>query len=229
VVGGLAPAVHAPYNPLPMRPPMLLGAALVALCAVSAPVRALESVWARLPAGLPADSLAPALLRLEAASPRSTAAGAAYALGQFHHARGEYRLAADAFGRAAARLTGYERAESRYRQGLAWLGAGDGGRARAAFEEVATESQPLRPLAQLGLAQALAFGGETEREIAVLKHLLDGPAGEAEPAALERYAALCDRAHRTSDAIAARDRLLRRWPRSLEAARLGQPAVLVRP
>jgi tetratricopeptide (TPR) repeat protein len=201
----------------------------VALCVVAAPARALESVWARLPAGLPADSLAPALLQIEAAGPRSTAAGAAYALGQFHHARGEYRAAADAFGRAAARLADYDRADARYRQGLSWLGALDGGRARAAFEAVAAESQPLRSLAQLGLAQALALTGETEHELAVLKHLLDGSAGEAEPAALERYAALCDRVHRTSDANAARDRLLRRWPRSLEAARLGQPAVLAKP
>ena len=201
----------------------------MALCAVAAPARALESVWARLPAGLPADSLAPVLLQLEAGGPRSTAAGAAYALGQFHHARGEYRLAADAFGRAAARLADYDRAEARYRQGLSWLGARDGGRARASFEAVSAESKPLRPLAQLGLAQALALTGETARELDVLRHLLDGPAGEAEPAALERYAALCDRTHRTADAIAARDRLLRRWPHSLEAARLGQPAVLVRP
>jgi tetratricopeptide (TPR) repeat protein len=201
----------------------------VALCAFAAPASALESVWARLPAGLPADSLRPVLLRIEAAGPKSTAAGAAYALGQFHHARGEYRLAADAFGRAAARLADYDRAEARYRQGLSWLGAVDGGRARAAFEEVSSESQPLRPLAQLGLARALALTGETEREFVVLRRLLDGPAGEAEPAALERFAALCDRAHRTADALAARDRLLRRWPRSLEAARLGQPAVLVKP
>jgi Tfp pilus assembly protein PilF len=212
-----------------MRPLMLLPAALVALSVVVVPARALESVWARIPAGVAADSLAPVLLRIEAEGPRSAAAAAARALGQFHHARGEYRLAAEAFGRAAARVEGYDRAEARYRQGLSWLGAGDGGRARASFESVSAESQPLRALAQLGLAQALALGGETEQETSVLKHLLDGPAGEAEPAALELYAALCDRAHRTTDATAARDRLLRRWPRSLEAARLGQPAGLVKP
>lgn len=206
-----------------MRSLTCLGVVLVALLAVT-PARALESVWSRLPIGLPADSLAPALRRIEAAGPRSTAAAAAFALGQFHHARGEYRLAAEAFGRAAARLSGYERAEARYRQGLAWLGTGDGGRARASFEAVSAESQTLRPLSQLGLSQALALTGEPEREMEVLRRLLDGPAGEAEPAALERYAALCDRLHRTADAVAARDRLLRRWPRSLEAARLGQPS-----
>ncbi len=200
---------------------------MVLLAAV--PAHALESVWSKLPAGIATDSLAPVLRRIESAGPRTTAAGAAFVLGQFHHARGEYREAAEAFGRCAARLTGYDRAEARYRQGLAWLGAQDGGRARAAFEEVSAASQPLRPFSQLGLAQALDLTGERARELDVLRRLLDGPAGEVEPAALERYAALCDAAHRTADAIAARDRLLRRWPRSLEAARLGQPAVLLRP
>ena len=157
------------------------------------------------------------------------AAGAAFTLGQFHHARGEYRQAAEAFGRAAARLAGHDRSDARYRQGLSWLGGGDGGRARAAFEAVSAESQPLRQLAQLGLAQALALTGEPARELDVLKHLLDGPAGEAEPAALELYALLCDRAHQTEAAIAARDRLWRRWPRSLEAARLGELSVRGKP
>jgi Tfp pilus assembly protein PilF len=169
------------------------------------------------------------LRRLETGGPRSTSAAAAFTLGQFHHARGEYRAAAEAFGRAAARLQGYDRAEARYRAGLAWLGAEDGGRARAAFEEVSTLSQPLRPLAQLGLAQSLALTGEGAREMDVLKRLLEGPAGEAEPAALERYAVLCDRAHRVADAVAARDRLQRRWPRSLEAARMATTSKLVNP
>lgn len=210
-----------------MRSPTFpsLVAAVLAACLACAPAHALEAVWGKLPTGLPADSLGPALRRLEAMGPRGVSAGAAFTLGQFHLARGEYRPAADAYGRAAARLSGYDRAEARYRQGVAWLGVGDGGRARAAFEEVSTLSQPLRPLAQLGLAQALALTGEPQREWDVLRRLLDGPAGEAEPAALERYAALCDRAHRAADAMAARDRLMRRWPRSLEAARLGQPAI----
>jgi tetratricopeptide (TPR) repeat protein len=207
---------------------MLVGAALVALCAVAAPVRALESVWARLPAGLPADSLAPALLRLEAASPRSTAAGAAYALGQFHHARGEYRLAAGAFGRAAARLQGVEHTEARYRQGLAFLGDRDPGHARAAFEEVAMLSQPFRALAQMGLARAYALAGDPEQELNVLRRLLDRPAGEAEPAALAAYAALCDRTRRLGEARGARERLAKRWPRSFEAVLLPPPGVEAR-
>jgi tetratricopeptide (TPR) repeat protein len=211
-----------------MRRPRLLTATVLLLSGALASL-ATAPVWDQLPAGLPADSLAPALRSLESRASRPVAASAAFALGQFHHARGEYRAAADAFSRAAARLAGAERAEARYRQGLALLGAREGGRARAAFEDVLALSQPLRPLAQLGLARALALAGETARELDVLARLLDGPAGEAEPAALERYAELCERLERTDQASAARDRLLRRWPRSYEAARLGRPAPPIGP
>jgi len=204
-----------------MRPLYLLVLLTVAL---SGPAFALEPVWDRIPPGTPADSLEPVLRALEARGPRLQVAAAAFALGQFHHARGEYRPAAEAFGRAAARLSGYDRAEARYRQGLALLGAGEAGRARAAFEEVSALSQPLRPFAQLGLAQAFALSGEAAREYDVLRRLLDGPAGEAEPAALERYAQICDRLRRPAEAESARERLLRRWPRSFEAARLDRPS-----
>jgi len=203
--------------------------ALILTLLLAGPSWPLEPVWSHLPVGLPADSLAPSLLRLESRGSRALAASAAYTLGQFHHARGEYRPAAEAFGRAAARLTGEERADARYGQGLALLGAQDAGRARAAFEDVAASSVSLRAFAQLGLAQAHALSGETSREMEVLRRLLDGPAGEAEPAALERYAALCDRLSRASDATAARERLLRRWPRSFEAARLGPQPLRVTP
>ena len=84
-------------------------------------------------------------------------------------------------------------------------------------------SQTLRALAQLGLAQSFVLAGERERAIDVLRRLLDGPAAEAEPAALARYAALCERAHREADVAAARARLARRWPRSFEAALLPPP------
>lgn len=198
------------------------------LLAVS-PVRAVPSPWAQLPSGLPADSLVNALRTMEARGPRPAAAAAAYALGQLHHARGEYRPAAEAFGRAAARFSGPDRAEARYRQGLAWLGAQEPGRARASFEEVAAASRPLRAFAQLGLAHAHALAGEPAREKTVLERLLASPAGEAEPAALERYAQVSDRLHRESDARTARERLLQRWPRSFEAAREGRPATRTRP
>ena len=202
---------------------------LLAFASTAAPVRALEPVWSQLPRAIPADSLAPALQTLEARGPRQISASAAYALGQFHHARGEYRAAADAFGRAAARLSGPDRAEARYRQGLAWLGAGEPGRARATFEEVAATSRALRSAAQFGLSQAFALSGEVTREMDVLERLLEDSAGEAEPGALERYALICDRAHRVKDAEAARERLRRRWPRSFEAARANQTATRARP
>ena len=185
---------------------------------------AMEDISSRLPRGLPADSLGSALRRIEAAGPASTSAAAAFAEGQFHHARGEYRLAADAFGRAAARLQGLDHTEARYRQGLAFLGERDAARARAAFEEVSMLSQPYRALAQLGLARAHGLAGESDQELTVLRRLLDRPAGEAEPAALALYAALCDRQHHASEARAARERLVKRWPRSFEAALLASAA-----
>jgi len=209
------------------RATLLLLTATITLAARGA--AAPESVWSRLPRGIPADSLAPALRRLESAGPADVAGGAAYALGQFHLARGEYHLAATAFGRAAARLQGIERASARYRQGLAWLGEGEAARARAAFEEVAMLSESHRALSQLGLAQCYALTGETDQELNVLRRLLDRPAGEAEPAALARYAALCDRQHRTTEARAARERLAQRWPRSFEAALLGAPEPAPKP
>ena len=192
-----------------------------ALLAAAVPARAMEPVWPQV-ASVPADSLVPALKTIEARGPRPVSASAAYALGQLHHARGEYRLAAEAFGRAAARLSGADRADARYRQGVAWLGAQEAGRARASFEEVAAASRALRALAQLGLAQSFALSGEPAREKSVLDRLLQEPAGEAEPAALARSIELSERLHRTSDAEAARERLRRRWPRSFEAARVSQ-------
>jgi hypothetical protein len=205
--------------PPPHRSPLFASIALAVLV-LAAPAFAMSDIWSRLPSGLPADSLGPALRRLEAAGPPSTSAAAAFAEGEFHYARGEYRLAADAFGRAAARLQALEHTEARYRQGLAFLGARDPGRARAAFEEVSMLSQPFHDLAQFGLARAYALAGETDQELTALRRLLDRPAGEAEPAALARYAALSDRLHHDSEARAARERIAKRWPRSFEAALL---------
>jgi tetratricopeptide (TPR) repeat protein len=205
-----------------MRRSCLLSALLSLGLAVST-ARAVPPIWRSLPPSLPADSMVASLRGLEIRGPRALAASAAYGLGQLHHARGEYRLAAEAFGRAAARLSGQDRADARYRQGVAWLGAQEPGRARASFEEAASSSQALRAFAQLGLAQAYALAGEPAREKTVLDRLIAGPAGEAEPAALERYAVLSDRLHREGDAQSARERLRRRWPRSFEAARESQP------
>ena len=85
-------------------------------------------------------------------------------------------------------------------------------------------SQPFRSLAQFGLARAHALAGEPEQELDLLLRLLDRPAGEAEPAALARYAALSDRLHHTNEAREARERLLKRWPRSFEAALVSSAA-----
>lgn len=194
---------------------------LVALLLAATPVAARVPLREWLPATGSTDSLAPALRRLEARNEPGLAASAAYELGLFLQVRGEYRDAAAAFGRAAGRMQDWERAEARYRQGLAWLGAREPGKARASFEEVARSASSLRPLAQFGIAESYRIAGESVRAMDTLKRLLAGPAGEAEPAALERYAALCERAHRDAEANAARDRLQRRWPRSFEAQRLG--------
>src|SRR5262245_50608189 len=169
-----------------MRRAHLLLATVLLVSWPPGPAAALEPVWSRLPAGLPADSLGPALRRLEAAGPAGVAGAAAFTLGEFHFARGEYRAAAGAFGRAAARLQGLAPTEARYGQGSAWLGERDGGHARAAFDEVAMLSGPYRSLAQLGLARAYGLQGDSDHELAMLRRLLDRPAGEAEPAALAR-------------------------------------------
>ena len=191
------------------------------------PAGAMESIAARLPAGVAADDLAPVLLRLEGSGTKSTGGAAAFLLGELLEARGDLRASAAAFGRAAGRLTGDDKARARYRQGVAWLGVPDGWRARAAFEE--SERVPaVAAESQLGLALAMVQINEPERARDVLYKLLEGNAGEAEPVALERYASLCDRAHRATEAQAARDRLARRWPHSIEAARLGLPSTLVR-
>src|SRR5262249_54550284 len=57
-------------------------------------------------------------------------------LGQLYYARGEYRRAAETFGRAAARLDPGRKPEARYWAGLAWLALGDANQARAALDEV---------------------------------------------------------------------------------------------
>src|SRR5690349_24133577 len=93
----------------------------------------LESLLAR----LPADSLLAPVRRYEVAQRHGArAAEAALVLGQLHLVRGEYRLAAEAFGRAAAGFEPGQKEETRYWAGVAWLGAGDARRARSRFEEI---------------------------------------------------------------------------------------------
>jgi len=189
-----------------------LALAAILVAATAAPVqRLLESV--------PGDSLARPLARLEAAQRGPAAADAAVTLGQLHFARGEYRQAAAAFARAAARSNSGGRAEARYRAGLAWLGAGEPRAARAAFEEAARGTPARRADALLGVALCWERERRPERALETLQTLLAGEPGEAGPAALERTAALAEALRRPELARRSRERLLRDYPRSIEALR----------
>ncbi len=170
----------------------------------------------------PADSLFSPLARLEAARRGSDAAETALTLGQLHYARGEYRQAAADFARATPRSDPAHRGEARYWTGLAWLGAGEVGQARAAFEEAARSGSPCRPEAQLGVALCWELARRPERALETFQTLLAGDPGEAGPAALERVATLATRLERPELARRARERLAKDYPRSIEAVRAGR-------
>jgi tetratricopeptide (TPR) repeat protein len=200
---------------------MFAALTLVALAAVSPVDRLLGSV--------PADSLARPLERLEAASQGATAAEAALALGRFHYARGEYRQAAAAFGRATPRFAPARRAEPRYWTGLALWGAGEPAAARGAFEEAARGGSPRRAEALLGVALCWEAARRADRALETLLALLAGEPGEAGPPALERTAALATALRRPELARRARERLVREYPRSIEALRAGPVPAAARP
>lgn len=167
----------------------------------------------------PADSLVEPLLRLERARASSPeGADAIMVLGALHFARGEYREAVNAYSRAAARLDPARKSEARYWAGLSWLGLGEPTQARSALEEVARSGEARRVEALLGLAQAWELSQRPERALEVLDALLDGELGEVGPAILERTAALAEHARKLEQARRARERLLRDYPRSIEAA-----------
>jgi tetratricopeptide (TPR) repeat protein len=169
--------------------------------------------------GRPADSLITALRSLETASVRpAVAAEASLVLGHLYFARAEYRAAADAFSRAAARAEPAAKPEARYWAGLAWLALGQPVQARAALDEVVRAGGPRRADALLGTAQAWDLSDHPDRAFAALAELLEGDSGEVGPAALERYAALAERMGRPEQARRARERLLQGYPRSIEAA-----------
>ena len=185
---------------------------------------ALPSDLRTLLAGLPADSLVVPLRRFENEHGRGSEGGeAAYLLGQFHFARGEYRQACDAFGRAAARLEPGRKPMARYGAGLAWLALKQPDQARAALEEVVQSSAPLRSRALLGVALAWELSERPERALQALQSVLAGAPGEAGPAALELVIALAERLERPDVARRARERLRRDYPRSIEAARIALP------
>jgi len=178
-------------------------------------VEPLSSLLAR----TPAESLVVPLRQAEAdRGAGAERAQAAMMLGRLHFARSEYREAAAAFARAAARLEPGRKDEARYWAGVSWLGLGEPIQARAALEEVVASPGPRRVDATLGLAQAWEQARRPERALAALEPLAGAPLGEAGPAVLERLAALAEAAGKTTLARHSRDRLLAEYPRSIEAA-----------
>lgn len=170
----------------------------------------------------PADSLPNALRRFESQRARTPeATEAVIALGQLHYARGEFRRAAEAFARAAARLEPTRKPEARYWAGLARLALGESDQARAVLDEVASAGGPRQTEAMFAQAQAWELAQRPARAMEVLSGLLDparGDLGEVGPGALERVAALAEQVGQDDRARVARERLLRDYPRSIEAA-----------
>ncbi len=194
-------------------------AVCVWLASLPMPARAvsLDSLLAR----LPADSLAVPLRRFEneASRPRE-GAQAAFLLGQLHYARGEYRRAAEAFSRAAARLDPARKPEARYWAAMSWLALGDHAQARATFEELVGESVPRRTDALFGTAVAWERARRPERAYPILEPLSREGRGEAIPAVLEYTMRLAERFQQAGVAQMSRERLTQEYPRSIEAARV---------
>ncbi|HEY2954335.1 MAG TPA: tetratricopeptide repeat protein [Candidatus Eisenbacteria bacterium] len=204
---------------LPVAGSSLLLAFLAAAPAAPRPA-ALRDVLA----GVPADSLVAPLRRFENEHGHGSEGGeAAFLLGQLHYARGEYRQACDAFARAAARLEPGRKPAARYWAGLSWLALKQPDQARAALEEVAQSSPPLRAAALLGAALALELSDRPERALQAYEGVLASAPGEAGPAALGRMMALAERLERPDVVRRARQRLLRDYPGSIEAARVALP------
>ncbi len=203
--------------------------AMVALLAIAAALAAAvppsDSLTA-LVRGAPADSVA---LRLHAwiqAHPAGAdGVSALLLLGRYEYARGEYRPAAAAFARAGARLEPAKKPEARYWAGLSWFALGDLERARGALEEVARAGGERASDAQLALAQVWEAGGRSDKALEALNALLAGDPGEAGATALAMTFEIATAQHREPEAERAAGRLLRDYPRSLEAARFGQRVV----
>lgn len=167
----------------------------------------------------PADSLPGALRRFEADHARTPeATEALLALARFHYARGAYRAAAESYARAAARLEPANKSEARYWAGLAWLALNETERARAALDEVAAQPGPRQAAARLAQAQLWELAQRPSRAAEILAGLLVDDPGEVGPAALERFAALAEAQGQGEEARRDRDRMLREYPRSIEAA-----------
>src|SRR5260221_13013927 len=123
---------------------------LAALLAVLPPVASIHGPAEAKPSrARPAPRFEP----IHAPAPTLRSAEEEFELGQLHYARGEYVQAADAFGRASARLEPSRKPEARYWTGLSLLGAGNPVEARSAFEDVIASASSRRMQARLGLAQ----------------------------------------------------------------------------
>jgi tetratricopeptide (TPR) repeat protein len=170
----------------------------------------------------PADSLLGPLRRYELEHRHNAqAAEAAMLLGDLHVARAEYRLAADAFARAAAGFDPARKDEALYREGIALLGAADARRARAVLGEVGRGASARRGDAALGIALAWARDHHLERALQLLTRLVAKDPGESGATALERVAVIADQLGQPGVARRARDRLRREYPRSFEAQGVG--------
>jgi len=167
----------------------------------------------------PVDSLVRVLRERENDPARAREAGeTALLLGRLHYARGEYRAAADAFGRAAARLGPDAKNEARYWAGLSWLAMRSPNVARASLEEVAGVDGPRRIEATYGVALAWEMANRPDRAMDTLEPLVTSELGEIGSSVLETYAVLADRLDRPDAAVRARTRLAAEYPRSMEAA-----------
>lgn len=194
------------------------------LALATAPAAVSDSL-ATLIASVPADSVAAAVGAYAARHPGAEAVDALLTLGRYEYARGEYRPAANAFTRAAARVEPARKPEARYWAGLAWFALGDLERARGALEEVARAGSPRSNEARLALAQVWEAGGRSDRALEELQGLLDGDPGEAGATALAMQYEVATAQHREAEAQRAAERLLRDYPQSLEAARFAQRVV----
>jgi len=204
--------------------PILLVSALIPSSRAAAAFSELDSLLR----SYPAESLVAPLRRFETEHGRVREGGeAALMLGRFHYARGEYRQAAEALARAAARLDPSRKQEARYWLGLCYLATKDPDQARAALEDVSQSDSPRRTEASLAIALAWEQARKPERAYEELGRLLAGDPGEAGPAALERRIVLAEQLHFPMEAQDARARLLKDYPNSIEAA--GMATVLIEP
>jgi tetratricopeptide (TPR) repeat protein len=204
-----------------MLPAMIAFAALFVPWLLAAPLPGSPGL-AQLLAQTPADSLLGPLRRYELQRRHGApAAEAAMTLGHLHLVRGEYRLAADAFTRAAAGFEPARKDEALYWGGIAWLGVPDRGRARALLDQVTFDAAARRDEATLGIALSLIEDNRPDRALKFLGRLTGAHTGECTAAALGATAAAAERTGDAGLAKRARDRLAREFPRSLEAQGVG--------